>query len=87
MAEEIEREKKLAVDASILREVRRATKFASTFWPNLTIGVVASLAFTLLVILFGYIFNHDPSPVALFKALGPSPGSHQGANPATMPPQ
>jgi hypothetical protein len=70
--EEIEEEKAAAINNSILDRVKEATSFTSTFIPNLFIGLMASLLFSVLIIIFGAIFNRDPSPIALFKAIVPS---------------
>lgn len=59
--------KKEAVDRSILDQVKRVTSFWATFWPNLFTGVVASFAFTILIIICAWIFKRDPSPFALLK--------------------
>jgi hypothetical protein len=74
MADQIEAERQAAVDQSILSEVglirarvEKATSFKSTFWPNVVVGVVASFAFALLIILASLVFNKDPSPFAFFK--------------------
>ncbi len=69
LADEIERERKEAIDSSILSEVRRSTSFLNTALPNLFIGVIASLVFSCLVIVMGIIYAHDPSPIALYKAI------------------
>ena len=84
MAAEIERAVESARDDAIVREIRasneaivaqvtRATAFGSTFLPNLFIGVVASVAFSVLVIGASLIFARDPSPFALYRGLQPSP--------------
>jgi len=83
MKEEIEEAKEEAINSSILDEVKRATSFWSTFFPNLFIGVVASLAFSFLVIACGYIFNDDPSPIGFFKSL--IPPAHVITNPQVSP--
>ena len=63
----IEHETKEAVDASILGAVQRATSFRATVWPNLFIGIVASLAFSILVLLVAWVADRDLSPVGLWK--------------------
>lgn len=73
MTDEIQKERDEAVKDSILNQVERATSFKSTFFPNLFIGVIASFLFSCLVIGMGLIYNHDPSPIALYKAIVPSP--------------
>ena len=49
--------------------VERATSFRSTFWPNVFIGIVASFAFSFLVIAASIVFTRDPSPFALFRSI------------------
>jgi hypothetical protein len=67
MAPEIEKAGRDALDAAILRRVERATSFWRGFPGNLLVGTVASLVFAALVILFGIVFERDPSPTAIFK--------------------
>lgn len=89
MAGEMERAVKEARDEAIVREVRgsnqqvqarveQATGFGSTFWPNLFVGVVASFAFSLLVILASLIFTRDPSPFAILRGLQDQPAQPSG---------
>ena len=63
----METAKKEAVDRSILAQVKRATSFWATFWPNLFTGVVASFTFAVLIILSAWVFKRDPTPFAFFK--------------------
>ncbi len=73
-----------ARDDAIVREIRtsneavtvrfiRAIAFGSTFLPNRFMGVVASVAFSVLVIGASLIFARDPSPFALYRDLQPNP--------------
>lgn len=71
----IERETKEAVDASILAAVQRATSFRATFWPNLFIGIVASIAFSVLVLLIAWVADRDLSLVGLWKHLQSPPAA------------
>lgn len=91
MAADLERAVEQARDDVLVREVRasnqqvqarveKATGFGRTFWPNLFIGVVASFAFSLLVILATLIFTRDPSPFALFRG-AQEPPAQTGAAP------
>jgi hypothetical protein len=84
MAEEVELEKKKAVDESILKEIERFTSgnaakienfvsFKNNWIQNTFIGVISSLFFSVLVIIMAAIFAHDPSPIALYKAIAPAP--------------
>jgi hypothetical protein len=83
MAADIEKAVAAARDDAIIREVRAsnealsarlqtATAFGTTFFANLFIGVVASFAFSLLVIAASLIFARDPSPFALYRSLQPA---------------
>ena len=49
--------------------VATALSFRSTFWPNVFIGLVSSLVFSVLIILAAVVFAKDPSPIALAKHL------------------
>lgn len=84
MAAEIERAVAAARDDAVIREIRasnaavmarvqRTTAFGSTFLANLFIGIVASFAFSLLIIFASLIFTRDPSPFALYRSLQPEP--------------
>ncbi len=83
MAADIDKAVAAARDDAIVREVRAsnealaarlqtATSFGSTFIANLFIGVIASFAFSLLVIVASLIFARDPSPFALYRSLQPA---------------
>jgi hypothetical protein len=85
MATEIEEERKDAINTSILAQIEKATSFGTTFFPNLVIGLSASLLFAVLLIILGSIFNKDPSPIALFKSL--EPVTHDATGPPTAPHQ
>jgi hypothetical protein len=52
---------------AIASRVERATSFRATWLPNLFIGVVATIVFTLLVLVGAAIYRGDPSIFALFK--------------------
>ncbi len=69
----IEREAKEAVNASILGAVQRATSFRATFWPNLFVGIVASFAFSVLVLIAAWVADRDLSPIGLWKHLQKAP--------------
>ncbi|MFK4047513.1 hypothetical protein [Roseomonas mucosa] len=58
--------------AALDRKVENATSFSGTWKQNMFLGVAASFAFTVLVILGGFIFDRDPSPFAWFKARAPA---------------
>lgn len=60
----------LANDAC--RLVERATSLWATWLPNLMIGVVASVMFTLFVMVGAAIYERDPSTFALFKQSPPA---------------
>lgn len=66
------------VDA-IAARVERATSFRATWLPNLFIGVVASVVFTLVVLVGAAIYRGDPSIFALFKE--PAPATATSARP------
>lgn len=83
MAAEIESAVETARDAAVIREVRasnqalvaqmrKATAFGSTFLSNLFVGIVASFAFSFLIIAASLIFTRDPSPFALYRSLQPN---------------
>jgi hypothetical protein len=69
MQPEIEQQLRAARESGVIDVVRRATSFRSTFLPNLVVGVVASVMFSVLIILAAVIFERDPSPFAFFKGL------------------
>ena len=88
MQPQVEAAKGEAVEASVLAEVRRlntdlaakverATSLRATWLPNLMIGIVASVMFTLFVMVGAAIYERDPSPFALFKP-SPPPAAPQG---------
>jgi len=72
LRERIEQERKTAVEQSILTEIRQFTSFWRNFGPNLLIGIAASVAFSLLLIVMASIFADDPSPIALYKQIAPA---------------
>ncbi len=74
MADRTEEAMAQAVRESVLGEVRElaaqikaATSFRSTWLPNLFVGVIASFAFALIVLVGAAIYQRDPSLFALFK--------------------
>lgn len=74
MEARIQEERTKAVNDSILgrvntmaERVERATSFRATWLPNVFVGIIASLGFTLLVMIGAAIYHKDPSPFALFK--------------------
>jgi hypothetical protein len=86
MKARMEEDRAKAVERSILarvetmaERVERATSFKATVWPNVLIGVVASLLFTVLVLVGAAIYRGDPSIFALFKEAPiparPAPGT------------
>jgi hypothetical protein len=81
MKPRIEEERAKAVEQSILLRVEQATSFRRTFLPNLFIGVVASFAFAVIVLVGTAIYRGDPSILALFKE--PSTQTQPGTAPAT----
>jgi hypothetical protein len=81
LKDEIDTATKKAVDDSILSEVKRHTSFRSTWLLNVFCGIVASLAFSLLVIVMSLIFSHDPSPIALFKTIEQTAGKNPPKGP------
>jgi hypothetical protein len=83
MKPETERAIEEAVNRSILSAVQSATSFKQTFWPNLFVGIVASFAFAVIIIVASSIFARDPSPLALYKAIVPN----QSAPSATQLPE
>ena len=58
------------LNTDLAAKVERATSLRATWLPNLMIGIVASVMFTLFVMVGAAIYERDPSPFALFK---PSP--------------
>ena len=76
MRDEIEAENKKAINSSILREIRQFTSFGHNWLQNIFLGIVASFAFSIIVIIMGVIFAHDPSPIALYKEIAPSEFNH-----------
>jgi len=85
MEDEIEEEKKSAINSSILMEIRNFTSFWRNLPANLMIGIFASLIFSVLIILMGVLFARDPSPVALYKELTPSPKADHESQIPTKP--
>jgi hypothetical protein len=69
------------------RRFERATSLRATWLANVFIGIVASFAFTLIVLLGAAIYRRDPSPFALFKdglPLAPTQ-TQQGGNVTVQP--
>jgi hypothetical protein len=54
---------------AIVRQVERATSFWRNLPGNLTVGIVSSFVFALLLVLASVVFNKDPSPIALYEKL------------------
>jgi hypothetical protein len=86
MEEQIEVAKAEAIDGSILREVRRlnqelSAKVARATSPRAALpvgiagGVIASLVFTILVMVAAAIYERDPSPFAVIKSLESRPAA------------
>lgn len=87
LVDEIEKERKEAVEASIMGRIEEITSFRSTFFPNLVVGLSASLIFSVLVIVMGVIYAHDPSPISLYKAIVPDgPATHAVQSPSPVSP-
>ncbi|PHK93469.1 hypothetical protein CR162_18530 [Pseudoroseomonas rhizosphaerae] len=64
------------VEARAIRErVEKATSFKGTWLPNTFTGIIASLAFSVIVLVIAMIYQRDPSLFALFKGASPPPVS------------
>ena len=71
---EIERQRKEAVEQSILAEIRRSTSGYRSFGLNVAAGLVSALIFAALALGFYYYVKADPSPLGQTRELlEPSP--------------
>ena len=83
MADRIKRAQDEAVSASVFSElarhnaavegfVKRVTSFSANLLPNIGVGILSSVIFSIVIIVASLIFTKDPSPIALYKSFAPS---------------
>ena len=70
---EIVRQRKEAVDQSVLAEIQRFTSGFRAFGFNVAAGIVAAFLFALLALAFYYIVTTDPSPMDQARELLEAP--------------
>ena len=58
------------------RTVRSATSFRENLLPNIGIGILSSVIFSIVIILASLIFTKDPSPISIYKSMtAPAPAT------------